>query len=71
MKIYLVCSTNKSWMTGGYGQSLLAGDWPHLLVSFVEFVNDPRQRFDGHATGGPYIPNVVLEPDNANLLSRL
>lgn len=44
MKIYLVCSTSKSWMNTGYGHSLLAGEMPRLLVSFVEFSKDPGQQ---------------------------
>jgi hypothetical protein len=44
MKIYLVCSTSKSWMNTGYGHSLLAGEMPKLLVSFVEFSKDPSQQ---------------------------
>lgn len=45
MRIYLVCSTADNWMKGGYGASLLAGEASRLLVSFVEFAKDPRQRF--------------------------
>lgn len=44
MKIYLVCSTANSWMNTGYGHSLLQGEMPRLLVSFVEFTKNPDQQ---------------------------
>lgn len=31
-------------MSTGYGHSLLAGEMPRLLVSFVEFSKDPGQQ---------------------------
>ena len=45
MRIFLVCSTQDNWMRGGYGVSLLASGHPKLLVSFVEFMKKPNQRF--------------------------
>lgn len=40
MKIYLVASTATSWMNGGYGHALLAGEHPQALVSYLECLKD-------------------------------
>lgn len=58
MKIFLVCSTGKSWMSTGYGHSLLAGDADRLLVSFVEFSKDPAQQLAVKTMQFPYAPEV-------------
>jgi len=56
MKIFLVCSTSKSWMNTGYGHSLLVGDASKLLVSFVEFSKDPNQQLEVTTMTLPYVP---------------
>lgn len=55
MKIFLVCSTSKSWMNTGYGHSLLVGDADRLLVSFVEFSKDPNQQLEVTTMTLPYV----------------
>lgn len=62
MKIYLVSSTNKSWMNGGYGHALLAGEKSELLVSFVEFAKDPKQSLICKMDPPVYIPTNEREP---------
>lgn len=44
MKIYMVCSTSRSWMNTGYGHSLLAAGAVDLLQSFEEFSKNPNQQ---------------------------
>jgi hypothetical protein len=56
VKIFLVCSTSPSWMNGGYGHSLLAGDAARVLVSFVEFSKKPDQQLKVESMTFPYVP---------------
>ena len=72
MKIFLVCSTADNWMKGGYGVSLLAGGADRLLVSFVEFIKKPDQRFIVPEMPRPaeYRPNVA-KPEEATALPSL
>jgi hypothetical protein len=58
MRIYLVCSTAKSWMNTGYGHSLLAGDQERLLVSFAEFVEKPEQQLAVTTMAPTYEPKA-------------
>lgn len=57
MKIFLVCSTAKTWMNTGYGAGLLAGEG-QLLVSFVEFMKNPEQPLAVTTMQVPYKPIV-------------
>lgn len=57
MKIFLVCSTSKSWMNTGYGHALLAGDRSEVLVSFVEFSKNPDQQLEVTSQTFPYVPS--------------
>lgn len=60
MKIYLVASTTPSWMNTGYGHSLLAGDHPSLLVSFVEHMNNPNQQLKVTTMAETYQPSKIM-----------
>lgn len=62
MKIFLVCSTSKSWMNTGYGHSLLAGNADRLLVSFVEFSKDPKQQLAVTTMADSYNPAKMVPP---------
>lgn len=72
MKIFLVCSTADNWQKGGYGVSLLAAGHPKLLVSFVEFMKNPKQRFIVPEMPSPseYKPNLV-KPEEVTALPSL
>lgn len=73
MRIFLVCSTADNWMTGGYGSSLLAAGHPKLLVSFVEFMKNPNQRFivDEMPRAGEYQPLPAKDKAEAAPLPSL
>lgn len=62
MKIFLVCSTSKSWLSTGYGASLLAGNADRLLVSFVEFSKNPKQEIDCSSMPRNYNPAKMVPP---------
>lgn len=62
MKIFMVASTNKSWMNTGYGHSLLAADARDLLVSFEEFSKKPDQRLAVTTMAASYDPKSAAEP---------
>ena len=58
MKIYLVCSTADNWIRGGYGASLIAAKADRTLVSFVEFLKNPKQTFVVDGVPDPYVPKL-------------
>lgn len=60
MRIYLVADTKPSWMNTGFGHGLLQGSHPLLLVSFVEFMNNPHQQLEVTTMADSYQPNKAL-----------
>jgi hypothetical protein len=61
VKIFMVCSTSKSWMNTGYGHSLLAAGTPDLLVSFEEFSKKPDQQLAVTTMAATYEPQAKAE----------
>lgn len=65
MKIFMVCSTSKSWMNTGYGHSLLAANADELLVSFEEFSKNPGQQLRVTTMAPSYSPAREPQPREA------
>ncbi len=63
MKIYLVGRPDPSWMRSGYGCCLLEAQIDLVLVSFVQFVIDPKIAMITHDMPTPYVPNIKELPN--------